>query len=329
MAGSRPCPEDQGRSLPTGTYGWSLWLERKFFTTLGPVLLRAALAGFIDYAGLFPPASLDLTTTIANHERYARSKERWMLGRLVVPLARLDEAAVILARTPGERDWSVSALVNTADRLDAVPASIDRFRTRAAGGVIVGALEAALPDPAAVAQFAAAAPDDVERFIEVPLDGSRDAWLDAIAAAGCHVKVRTGGVTEDRFPSSTALAGLLDACARRDVPLKATAGLHHPIRSIYRLTDEPDSPSGVMHGFVNVLAAALVLRSGEGDERDAVRVLEARDPRQFTFAADAIGWDGRSFDAAACEDTRAHLLRSVGSCSLEEPITELRGLGWL
>ena len=38
--------------------------------------LHAALADFIDYAGLFPPAGLDLQTTVANHDRYARSPER-------------------------------------------------------------------------------------------------------------------------------------------------------------------------------------------------------------------------------------------------------------
>jgi hypothetical protein len=84
-----------------------------------------------------------------------------------------------------------------------------------------------------------------------------------------------------------------------------------------------------MHGFVNLLVAALVLHSGAGGEDDAVRGLQTRDSREFAFHADAIRWDGWSFDTAACEDTRAHLLRSVGSCSFEEPVTELRALGWL
>ena len=290
---------------------------------------RSALSGFIDYAGLFPPTGLDLATTVANHDRYTRSPERWMLGRLVVPLARLDELAAILARTPGEPDWSVSALVTTVDGWDAVEASLARFHASGRRGVTVTAIEAALPDAASVARLRAVTPESLERFIEIPLDETRDAWLDAVAAAGCHAKIRTGGVTGDRFPSPAALASVLAACARRHVPVKATAGLHHAIRNAYSLTYELDSPSGMMHGFVNLLVAALVLQSGAGGEDDAVRALETRDSREFAFQTDAIRWDGWSFDAAAWEDTRAHLLRSVGSCSFEEPVTELRALGWM
>ena len=79
----------------------------------------------------------------------------------------------------------------------------------------------------------------------------------------------------------------------------------------------------------NLLVAALVLRCGAGGEDAAVRALQTRDSREFAFQSDAFRWNGWSFDAAACEDTRAHLLRSVGSCSFEEPVTELRALGWL
>jgi hypothetical protein len=289
---------------------------------------RAALAGFFDYAGLFPPAGLDLATTIANHNRYARSSERWMLGRLVVPLSRLDEAAALLAATVGERDWSIAVVVTVSDGSSDIGAALDRFRARAGSAPAVTAIEAALPGPASVAPWSAGIPPHIERFVEIPLDTTRDAWLDAIAAQGCRAKVRTGGLTEARVPSPAALAGLLAASASRGLPVKATAGLHHPIRNAYRLTYEPDSPTGVMHGFINLLVAALVLRTRAGDERDAARALETRDLRQFTFDADAVRWDSRSFDVAACADTRAHLLRSVGSCSFDEPVTELRAPGW-
>src|SRR5829696_259972 len=90
--------------------------------------LRAALPDFIDYAGLFPPAALDLQTTVANHDRYARSSEGWMLGRLVVPLSRLDEVAAVLARSPApERSWEIAALAGAGDRMESAPAAIGRF----------------------------------------------------------------------------------------------------------------------------------------------------------------------------------------------------------
>jgi hypothetical protein len=292
--------------------------------------LHAALANLVDYAGLFPPAGLDLQTTVANYDRYARSPEHWMLGRLVVPLARTEEVAKTLAGSPPrERAWTIAALVGPEDRLDNLPATLDRFHVSArTAGVTISAIEATLRGPDAVPDLAAVPVEGLERFVEVPLDATRDAWLEAIAASGCSVKVRTGGVAADRFPSSAALAAMLCACARRNLPLKATAGLHHAVRAAYPLTYEPGSPTGVMHGFVNLIVAALVLHTGAGTEADAERALETRDPRQFAWDETALRWDGHSFSADACVDTRAHLLRSAGSCSFEEPLADLRALGW-
>ena len=53
--------------------------------------LHAFLAGLIDYAGLFPPASLDLTTAINNYAHYLRCDDQWMLARFIVPANRLAE----------------------------------------------------------------------------------------------------------------------------------------------------------------------------------------------------------------------------------------------
>ena len=53
--------------------------------------LQALLQGVIDYAGLFPPASLSLDESIRNYARYLREPDRWMLGRFICPAARLSE----------------------------------------------------------------------------------------------------------------------------------------------------------------------------------------------------------------------------------------------
>jgi hypothetical protein len=53
--------------------------------------MRALLSRLIDYAGLFPPAKLDMATTISNYARYREGDDAWMLGRLIVPASRLDE----------------------------------------------------------------------------------------------------------------------------------------------------------------------------------------------------------------------------------------------
>jgi hypothetical protein len=82
-----------------------------------------------------------------------------------------------------------------------------------------------------------------------------------------------------------------------------------------------------MHGFVNLLLAALVLRAG-GDAAAAMAALDVTDPRTVHVDSKAIRWERWAFGADACMDARAHLVRSVGSCSFEEPVSDLRALGW-
>ena len=53
--------------------------------------LQALLSGLIDYAGLFPPASLDLPTAMRNYQEYRVGEHAWMLGRFVVPAALVAE----------------------------------------------------------------------------------------------------------------------------------------------------------------------------------------------------------------------------------------------
>ena len=53
--------------------------------------LHALIDGLIDYAGLFPPAALDMAEAARNYASYAQGEYAWVLGRFVVPAARLGE----------------------------------------------------------------------------------------------------------------------------------------------------------------------------------------------------------------------------------------------
>src|SRR5690349_12039223 len=74
--------------------------------------IRALLTGAIDYAGLFPPSQLSMADAVVNYAKYRASEHSWMLGRFVVPVARLDELRETASQF-AERDagpWPVSAL---------------------------------------------------------------------------------------------------------------------------------------------------------------------------------------------------------------------------
>lgn len=142
-------------------------------------------------------------------------------------------------------------------------------------------------------------------YCEVPVSELRQ-----VAALGSFAKIRCGG---DTIPSNADVAAFIEQCANLRLPFKATAGLHHPIRS-----DQ-------MHGFINVLmAGALAWRGFRGLDR----VIAERDPVAFHFDQHAH-WRDERLTIAEIERARREFVHSIGSCSFEEPIQDLEELGWL
>jgi hypothetical protein len=136
-------------------------------------------------------------------------------------------------------------------------------------------------------------------------------------------KLRCGGLSADAFPSPAAVACFIAVAAAQHVPMKATAGLHQPLR-------HTDPATGITHhGFLNLLGAAVLAHALAVDEDALVRLLSETTPEAFTLTADGFGWRGLGVDPAAIIRARAELFTSYGSCSLSEPVDGLRGLGIL
>lgn len=302
--------------------------------------IRALLTGLIDYAGLFPPAKLDMAATVRNYASYLAGEHSWMLARLIVPAARLDEferAAGALLPGEGEPSWRLSALIgddleDDLDRIESFNARQDDKRRLAldvpvSGGAIVDAVELKAASLEQIEDAIELVPDELFPFVEIPAPGDPRGMIAALAGGELGAKIRTGGITADAFPASEQIARFITACHHGGVPLKATAGLHHPCRGDYRLTYEPDSPSGRMHGFLNVFVAACAARAG-ADAEEMTRLLEA-DTRTFRFGDDVAEALGRRIPLEVIEKARAGFALSFGSCSFEEPVEDLKALGLL
>lgn len=272
------------------------------------------LEGIVDYAGLFPPAALELPAAVAEYEKHRRGADAWMLGRFVLPASRL----AALEPPPG---WRLSALLGPDLAADA--AAVEAFNAAQAGRAAVDSVELKAAAPPEVAPALARAPRGVPAYVEIPLDETLDASLDAIRAHGGRAKARTGGVTAAAFPPPEAVVRFVEGCVRRALSFKATAGLHHPVRAEQALTYAADAPRGVMHGFLNLLAAIALV--GEGEPREtALAALEDRVPAAFAVEDGALSWRGHRLD----ESVRASF-RGFGSCSFAEPVSDLRALGLL
>jgi hypothetical protein len=288
--------------------------------------LHALLEGAVDYAGLFPPASLEMRAAVANYSEYLDGVDAWMLGRFVLPIARLEEFEVERLAVGGAeatRRWRLSGLTG-ADAIADVARAIE-FNRRGGTGAIVDSLEAKLSDVDDMRRVAARLPGDMELYVEVPVADDPQALVRAIADVGAKAKIRTGGVSPSAFPSSGEVARFMHRCIEAGTPFKATAGLHHPLRAEYRLTYDPDAPMGTMFGFLNVLLAAALLCAGASEE-EARAALETTSPGDFAFDDSGARWRGHRLTIDQLRAARRAAARSFGSCSFHEPVDDLPAL---
>jgi hypothetical protein len=298
--------------------------------------LRALLSHVIDYAGLFPPAELSLDESIRNYARYRQGHEAWMLGRFICPAARLHELVPYVEELfdKDHPPLAIAALgrggktpedfvTGFGRDVQAILDLEDQLKRR----VEIRVLETRLPAQAGVAfEF------DSRRlrvFVEPTLAPD---WRRSVRAAvdiacstpgGCGFKMRTGGVEAAAFPPGEQIAHAIVACREKNVPLKFTAGLHHPIRHYNA------SIGAKMHGFVNVFVAGVMAHMAKLDEEPLVEILEDEDPDSFAFDDASLRWRDRRATVELIEFVRANHVMSFGSCSFDEPRDDLRALGWL
>jgi hypothetical protein len=287
--------------------------------------LRALLAGVVDYAGLFPPAGLDMMGAVQNYAAYRARDESWMLGRFVVPAARLDDFSRQL-RALGEQggpEWRLSALLG--DDIEADVERVRSFNREHGGRACVDSLEAKLDSVDAIRRAALAVGREFALYAEIPVDGDVETLVGAAKEAGINTKVRTGGVTADAFPSVASVVRFIRCCIVGGVRFKATAGLHHAVRGEYRLTYDATAPTGSMFGFLNVMLAAGMMANGLSDA-DATQLLDERNGGAFTATPTTIRWRDATLDEEQARSMRDRVIASFGSCSFSEPIDELRAL---
>jgi hypothetical protein len=287
-------------------------------------VVRALLSGAIDYAGLFPPARLDMATAVAEYLAHRGSPDAWALGRFVVPVSGLEALAAETGPVAGTdaRLIPVTALIGaaTADDVDV----IERFnRECTVHGARVDAVEVKAATDTVVRSVLAVIPSRWARYVEiVALGAGTAASLDAIRKGGAFAKVRTGGTTPEAIPTPDRLLDFLVGAARRKLAFKATAGLHYPVRGLHPLTGSADGPSGVMYGYLNLMIAAAILWGG-GDRSLAREALLESEISAFALNGDALLWHDLRFDGDALGRMRNDFCHGFGSCSFREPLDAL------
>jgi hypothetical protein len=306
--------------------GASAALSRKQPLMETPVAASPAVFGafsrLIDYAGLFPPARLSMSQAQEEYRQARSGPSAWMLGRFIAPLKLIGVAAQNAAGPfsviAGASDIEgVAALRDAGVAVEAIEIPI------ATGNDDEGALRGSLRQLRATLDVLGLSEVPVYlEFVRSPENAlSVESALSAAASTRFGAKLRCGGITADAFPPVDEVARFIAAAAAANVPFKATAGLHHPVRHF-------NAPSGfVMHGFLNILAAAAL--APRVDLATLSRVVAEEDADAFGFGASAMEWREQRVDVARLTETREQVFVAYGSCSFTEPVDDLTALGIL
>jgi hypothetical protein len=238
-----------------------------------------------------------------------------MVGPFVVSDTRLPELAALVE----DGDPLRVTVVVTGGAGAIEPA----YRWATAPGLEVAGIEVALRDlddlagsarrvVAALTQLGT----DVPAYVEPPLvpGPPSHGWLsalDEVASADLRLKLRTGGVTADAFPSEQTVATAVDAALDRELPFKCTAGLHHAVR--HRAPDTGFEH----HGFLNVLLATRAALDGD----DVTVALGEQDPEAVVDRLAEAGSDALA--------RARRWFTSFGCCGVRDPYDDLVQLSLL
>lgn len=319
--------------------------------------LSAFSEGLIDYAGLFPPAALPMQPAIGNFLQYRSGAYHKQLGAFVIPAARLSELDALTETfaTHAQQTGPVPFSVLAGGGSDAASFRVN-FET-ALGQVLgfirlqgqnvrISAFEVRLPDVLPDAEALEALLSEIVEATRRQTDSSPDfffepvrdaAWPDTVqklttALGAVHApftpaltgfKLRCGGVKAEMFPSISEVACAIHSCVRAGVPLKATAGLHHPVRHF-----SADVQTR-MHGYFNVFGAAMLARAHDWSPAQIEEMLADEQASHFVFDEEGFAWKSFRVNIRQIQASRAGLATSYGSCSFAEPLEDLHTLGLL
>ncbi len=313
----------------------------------------------IDYAGLFPPATLPMEQAVRNYFRYRTSRDAWMLSRFICPAARLKELypfkehlfsednpvpISVLGRSgKGEQDF----LSGIRKDLALINEFLSYMEDRVKVEVFEVRLPAVLfetPDHSVITTFLNRLSEELEYgfqspvtpFYEIPV--SRN-WKSAFSAVtkgiaehnfqvldsaryqyyqAAGFKIRCGGAEPGMYPSPQQVAQVIDLCQKHHVALKATAGLHHPVRHFN------ETEQVTMHGFLNVFGAGILADAHQLEVDQISEIIADENPENFMFTRNAFAWRNLRASIEDIQQARRERLISFGSCSFDEPREDLR-----
>lgn len=317
----------------------------------------------IDYAGLFPPTQLSMDKAIRKYLEYEDGADEWMLSRFICPANRLQELDEHQEEIRSSiKPLKISFLGRGGKNAEEFFAGLkddlklaNQFVENNTGIVSVDTYEVRLPEelieesnPVRISELLNKAAEIIESkysgevvpFYEGAFRGEWTKTIDALAEGISYhnifvhskqfgkyrpagYKLRCGGAESSMYPSPQQIAHVILTCKRHEVALKATAGLHHPVRHFN------ETEHVMMHGFLNVFGAGIIAQFSGLNVDQIAAIIEDGSIEHFIFTDSEFRWKDLSVIIDDLSTARSQRMISFGSCSFEEPREDLHTLGLL
>lgn len=312
----------------------------------------------IDYAGLFPPASLTLEEAIKNYLEYAQSPLSIYLGNFVTVYRYIESLNEILENISDRMGNSDSENSISTDSIpltvilsedDAVSTIKDLLCTEVIHDSIKlcsfelklsetlcndSDLEDLLKQIVEVMQ--AAGLPDIRIYFEVLQTG--DAGKDDLAFSilasnvarfkskvtstdGDHLmglKCRFANAEAKKVPGIDLVCAMLITAMQAGLPLKATQGLHH------LLSNKKGDPRHCRFGYLSLFVACGLLCGSDITKDDLETLLAEENVENFKIRGSSISWRNYRLTIQEIREARRRFLSAFGSCSFTEPLNELK-----
>lgn len=232
-----------------------------------------------DYAGLFPPAKLDLNSALQYYLDYQIHKYHDMLGKFVLPANKCRETDFFLSQNKTLSVVPFSVLLSQAKNLnaffDVLQEDYNNLCVLAKNdNCIISSFEFSLPsDCFHEHENLFSVFDKIQKqflslknlskqtafFCEIPFLPHEEMNLilfkikqfNEIKQNKISIKIRTGGITPQSIPTIETLTNTFLLLAKHSLSFKVTAGLHVPVPNFNQTVNAQ------MHGFLNVIFSSF------------------------------------------------------------------------
>ena len=305
---------------------------------------KAFMGGIIDYAGMFPTAFLNLEEAFTNYSKYLKSKDNWMLAGFVCRPSDLTDLIKLLEKEKMENKLKLSILLNNSGKSDMMISSVKRDVNQIKNfqsfyqNVDLFSFEIRLPESVTVNAKKTA--DTVFEILNVlsyefyeykvffetfVIDKNWRSYIENVNAvleitnADTGLKLRTGGLEPKLFPEAEKIAYIVKASNYHKLPLKATAGLQHPV------THFNTEVKAKMYGFLNIFGAILLNHKHNLSINSLMEIINDESPKSFKFTKDEFIYKEYSMTSEEITEARKYGY-SFGSFSFDEPREDLKKL---